>query len=90
MTVEQGVAHAAVDGREVIVLAAGVKSQSQPEPVGQREPVVQSIARVHRIVVLGQMARDDVAAIGGDREPDVARARRDPAFDYSRYFEVIG
>ena len=56
-------------------------SSTQPDQVGQREPVIDGIARVDRIVLFGQVARHDRTAVRGNRQPDVVGPSLDPAFE---------
>ena len=71
----------AADDVEVFVLRAGVEAERQPEAIGQRQPVVDHVARIDRIVLFGHLPGDDRSAVRGHRQPDIGRARLDPAFE---------
>ena len=68
------------DNIEVIVLTAIVEADRQPEAVGQCQAIVDSIARIDRVVLLRQVPGDNGAPVRRYREPDVSRARIDAAF----------
>ncbi len=71
----------AADDREIGILIAGRKAEAKPEPVGQRQPVVDRVARIDRIVLFAHVPLDDRAAVRGDREPHIGRSRHRPALE---------
>ena len=58
-----------------------MEAERKPEPVGQRQLVVDRVARVERIVLLARLARHDRPAVRSDRKPDIGRPRLDPAVE---------
>ena len=50
--------------RKVLVLRAGVEPERKPEPVGERELVVDRIARVEWIALFARLAGEDCAVVG--------------------------
>jgi hypothetical protein len=58
-----------------------VKAEREAETVGQREPIIDGVAGIERIVLLACLARDDCPAVRGDGQPHVGRARFDSAFE---------
>ena len=69
----------AVNDGEIIVLATCVEAHTEPETIGQRELVVDRVARVYRVVLLKEVALEDRATVRGNGKADVAWASFDPA-----------
>jgi len=61
--------------REIMILIDDVETDAQPEAIGEREMVVDRIARVDGVFLLMDIARDEVTAVRGDDQPRVGRPR---------------
>src|SRR3546814_6746371 len=54
--------------REIAILIDDMEAEAEPEAVGEREVVVDGVARVDRAFLLGDIARHQMAPVGGDRK----------------------
>ena len=74
----------AVDHREVGLLVAGVEAEPQAEPVGERDLLLDRLARIDRgrALVLDHVARQQMAAVGGGVEHDIVGPPLDAAFEH--------
>ena len=66
----------AVDDRDISVLIDCVKAETEAEAIRQRHLVIDHIARIDRIILLGQVARHDVTAIRRNVKSHIGRTRR--------------
>ena len=73
----------AEDHGEIVVLAAMVKAEPEPETVGKRNLLLDRVAGVDggRAFVLHHVARQEVAAVRSGVEDDIARPSFDAAFE---------
>ena len=63
------------DHRHISLLIADMKTQAEPEAVRQRQPVINNITDIDGRFLLGQIARNDMAAIRCNIKPDMRRPR---------------
>ena len=89
--VEAVVVDVALDHREVVVLRAGVEAEPEAEAVGQRDLLLDRLARVDRglALVLDHLARHQVAAVRGRVEQHVVGPALDAALEH-RLQRLVG
>ena len=66
---------------KVVILARIMEADRQAEAIGKRQIVVHCIARIERIRLPGDIARQDGATVCGHREAHIGRTRIDTAIE---------
>ena len=71
------------DHRQIARLVGVVEAEAQPEAVGEREPVVEDVARVDRArgFGVGVFAGDQMPTVRRDDQPDMVGPRLDAAVE---------
>ena len=82
----------ALDHGQVGLLAAGVEAEPEPEPVGQRNLLLDCLAGMDggAALIVDHLPRHQVAAVGGGVEQHVARTALDAALEHGLERFVAG